>query len=236
MRKKTIDSADYIGRKFNRLTILKEVEPSVYGKVKTRNVLCRCDCGVEKIIDFSSILHGRSSSCGCYGRQWSKEHATKHGLGMISTRVKRPEYTTWLRMKSRCNNPNNPDYKHYGGRGISISPEWLTSFENFINDMGWKPFKGASIERIDVNGNYCKENCKWVSMRDQHINTRRTIRVDYDGKLYCLTELCKKLNISYDMIRHRMIDLKLSFEESLKYPKGYRFEELHKKLRNDGNI
>lgn len=219
MKRVRIDVNDYIGKKFNRLTILKETEPSKYAKTYTRNVLCKCDCGNEKIIDFSSILHGRSSSCGCFGREWSKKNATKHGLCMLSANKKHPDYTVWSKMKSRCLNPKLKDYKHYGGRGIKVCERW-NSFENFIADMGWRPSKGFSIERDDVNGDYCPENCRWIPVRKQNRNTRKTIMIDYKGEVYCLTELCLKLNVDYYMMRHRITDLKMDFEDAIKYPKG----------------
>jgi hypothetical protein len=220
---KRIDITEYVGRKFGRLTILKEGEPVKYDKTIMRKVLCKCDCGTEKEIDFNSIKGGKSTSCGCFNREHAKKIHTKHGMAMLETGVRHPDYCIWMKIKSRCLNPNDKSYKNYGGRGIQVCDRWKESFELFIKDMGWRPNKNYSIERINYDGNYCPENCKWIHKSEQTKNTRRVKLIEYNGSLYCLSDLCRLLKLSYSTMRHRVYDLKLPFEEAIKYPKHYKF-------------
>lgn len=221
---KRIDITQHIGEKFGRLTILKEGTAVKYGKTTMRKVWCRCDCGTEKEIDFNSIRCGRSTSCGCFNREHAKKLHTTHGKAMLETGVRHPDYCIWMKMKSRCLNPNDKSYSNYGGRGITVCDRWKESFEHFITDMGWRPNNRYSIERIDYNGDYCPENCRWVHKSEQTKNTRRVKLIDYNGSKYCLTELCKILELPYSTMRHRVYDLNIPFEEAIKYPQHYKFK------------
>lgn len=120
---------------------------------------------------FKSLIHhvksGGTKSCGCYNKQSAKERHTTHGL------TKHPLYNTWNDMKKRCYNPKYKNYIHYGGRGIKVYEEWKIDFLTFYNwaiQNGW--VKGLSIDRIDVNGNYEPDNCRWVTQEIQCRNTR----------------------------------------------------------------
>jgi hypothetical protein len=219
---KKLNIQEYIGLKYERLTILREGTSIKYGKTTMRKVWCKCDCGVEKEIDLNSIKRKKSTSCGCFSKEVAKENSTKHGLAMLSTGIKHPDYSIWTKLKHRCLNPNDKSYKHYGGRGIKICDRWINSFENFINDLGWRPSKNYSLERIDYNKDYCPENCKWILKSEQSKNCRRVKLIDYDNQKYCLTDLCKKLGLSYSTMRHRVYDLKMPFEEAIKYPQHYK--------------
>lgn len=222
---KRIDITEYIGKKFGRLTILKEGTSVKYGKTTMRKVLCKCDCGTEKEIDFNSVKGGKSTSCGCFNRENSKKIHTKHGMAMLKTGVRHPDYCIWMKMKSRCLNPNDKSYKNYGGRGIKVCDRWKESFESFIEDMGWRPNKNYSIERIKYNGDYCPENCKWIHKSEQSKNSRRVKLIEYNGNFYCLSDLCRLLKLPYSTMRHRIYDLKLPFEEAIKYPQHYKFKK-----------
>lgn len=221
---KKIDISQYISQKFGRLTILKEGTVIKYGKTTIRKVWCKCDCGIEKEIDFNSIKYGRSTSCGCFNREHARKLHTKHGMAMLKPGVRHPDYCIWMKMKSRCLNPNDKSYPNYGGRGIAVCERWKQSFELFIADMGWRPNNHYSIERIDYNGDYCPENCKWVHKSEQTKNTRRVKLIDYNGSKYCLTDLCKILELPYNTMRHRVYDLNIPFEEAIKYPQYYKFK------------
>lgn len=222
---KKLNIQEYIGKKYGRLTILKESGFVQYSKTKMRKVLCKCDCGKEKEIDLNSIKRGKSTSCGCFNKEFAKQNSTKHGMSMLYTGVKHPDYCIWTKLKSRCLNPKDKSYKHYGGRGIKICDRWLNSFENFINDLGWRPSKKYSLERIDYNKDYCPENCKWILKSEQSKNSRRVKLVEYQGYFHCLTDLCKQLNLPYSTMRHRVYDLKIPFNEAIKYPQHYKFKK-----------
>lgn len=147
------------GLRFGRLTAVDAAGKSRHGSSLWR---CLCDCGKEKIVPASSLLSGSTSSCGCL----RVETFTKHG------RSRTKEYNCWAEMKQRCHNPNNKEYHNYGGRGIVVCEYWLSGFENFLLDMGEAPSEDSSLDRIDVNKGYYKDNCRWTSVTVQRMNIR----------------------------------------------------------------
>jgi hypothetical protein len=126
---------------------------------------CECACGVEKIVRADALRSGATQSCGCWSSECTIIRATKHGLGVTK------EGAVWQAAKQRCYNPNHRGFKNYGGRGIGMSAEWYWSFEQFYKDMGPCP-SGLSLERMDNDGDYCKDNCKWATRTEQNRNTR----------------------------------------------------------------
>jgi hypothetical protein len=161
-----------IGQKFNRLTVIKEEEKLRYKTSTVRRFLCRCDCGNEKVIIGAHLRSGKIQSCGCYNvevaTERGKKQMTRHGNYYHSL------WQTYSGIIRRCYNEKREDYKWYGGRGIKVEDVWLgdEGFNNFVKDMGLKPDKFYSIDRINVDGDYGPENCKWSTPKEQANNRR----------------------------------------------------------------
>src|ERR1700723_2289660 len=136
--------------------------------------LYKCICGKEFEALINNINKGNTRSCGCLHKKIISENTKTHGM------TRTTEYNIWLNMKARCYNKNEPAYKNYGGRGITLCDRWLESFENFYKDMGNRPIK-HTIDRINNDGNYCKENCRWVTMLDQSHNKRNNRLLEVNG-------------------------------------------------------
>lgn len=143
------------GNKYGKLRVIEPVESDRHGKQRW---LCICDCGVECVKTTSGLRLGKMQSCGCH-------IYLKHGKSNTKT------YSVWEAMKQRCYNTNHKQYEYYGGRGITICPQWL-DFTVFLADMGEYP-PDMVIDRIDPNGNYNKENCRWTTRSESSYNTRK---------------------------------------------------------------
>jgi hypothetical protein len=166
---------DLIGRKIGHWTVIAQEGNTQRGDPWWR---CRCECGTEKLVRGSNLRSGQSISCGCYGsRQRVGEINKTHGE--TKTRL----YHTWKGMRARCLNPKNPGFNNYGGRGIQVCAEW----GSFIHFRKWAISSGyadnLTIERVDVNGNYCPENCTWIPKGNQSAN-RRFVQRAPDGELW----------------------------------------------------
>lgn len=160
---------DLTAQKFGSLTVLKRYGTSSEGGVTW---LCACDCGKETTVKSGNLRSGHTRSCGCFMKHRISETQATH------RQSHRRLYNVWASIKARCFNPNSTFFHHYGGRGISMCDEWVYSYQAFHDwamNNGYDPtaFKGqCTIDRVDVNGDYCPENCRWVDMKVQRHNRR----------------------------------------------------------------
>lgn len=166
------DKVNITGKKFGRLTVLKEVEPIMRPVGRSRRYLCKCECGNTKICLQYRLRNGGVKSCGCLVGTIVTENRLKHGH---SQNGGSRTYKTWSGMIQRCMNPDNDGFEYYGKRGITVCESWL-EFKNFLDDMGARP-KGTSLDRIDNSKGYSPDNCKWSTHKEQMNNTRSTLTV-----------------------------------------------------------
>lgn len=131
-------------------------------------------------------------------------------------------YNTYMNMLDRCYNPKSSGYQWYGARGISVCRRWRDSFLNFLEDMGERPI-AYTLDRIDSNGHYCRENCRWLDKKRQHLNKRSNILFTFQGETLCLSEWAERFGLSYNMVFKRVHNRKWSLEKALKtpYQRGY---------------
>jgi hypothetical protein len=195
--------AELAGQRFGRWTAVSYVG--------NRKWLCRCDCGTEKEVFTGSLTHGKSAGCiKCHpalGNQ--KTHGAKH------TRL----YNIWSGMKRRCENPLEPAYPRYGGRGISVCPEWR---DDFVTFQSWSLANGYranfTIDRESNDGNYDAGNCRWATYREQGRNRRNNIIVKWHGADVLLLDLAEAEGVSYDMLKQRVRRYGWSIERAVSEP------------------
>lgn len=194
---------DLTGQEFGRLKVLEYVGSKVIGKSSYGFWKCKCTCGNEVEVSTQSLKSGNTKSCGCLIKDSLKSRGT-HGVYYNELRGK------YKCIKSRCYDPNNEYYNDYGGRGITMCDRWLgdKGLDNFYNDMldGFQP--GLTIDRINVNGPYSPENCRWATREEQNYNKRSNVYVDYYGKKICLAELAKHFaktdGVNASVLSHRL--------------------------------
>lgn len=159
---------------------------SVFGRLTTieenrSHIKCLCECGNTSVVKRYHLISGNTRSCGCV-KKWVLGNS-KRTHGRANSRVKGyadRTYGIWQGMRQRCSNPKHSHYKSYGGRGVKVCEEWDNSFEKFVEDMGSAP-EGLSIDRIDVDGDYCQENCVWATAEEQALNFRRSTIYEIAG-------------------------------------------------------
>ena len=183
-----------LGEKWFRWTVLRSIEGS-----NPRKVMCRCDCGIEKAVNYSNLRRGLTKSCGCLWIEIARSQST-HG----ETRGHRvsPEYTAWAGMKDRCFRVTSPKFGDYGGRGITVCDRWRDSYEDFLADMGRRPSSKHSLDRIDVNGNYEPNNVRWATDHEQSRNKRNNVMLTVRGEQKVLRDWAAQLGSNRDVVRN----------------------------------
>ena len=170
---------DLTGQKFGRLTVIERAENDKNGRARWK---CICDCGNEIIVASYNLIKTITRSCGCL----SKDFPAHFVHGMHGTKI----YRTWNRIKGRCLDQNNNRYRNYGGRGIMICDEWLDfrKFYNYVSKLEHFNEEGYTLDRINNDGNYCPDNVRWATAKEQAHNKRNNIIVEYNGIPMTLTE------------------------------------------------
>lgn len=181
---------DLTGQRFGRLTVISRIENVGHNT----SWLCKCDCGNEKIVSGNNLRNGSTKSCGCIKNLGN----TKHSL--CNSRI----YRIYTNIHQRCYCKYSTIYKHYGGRGITICDEWKNDFLSFYS---WAINNGyadnLTIDRIDTNGNYEPDNCRWVTMKIQNYNRRSSLKFEHNGEVYNTKQLAEKTGLTESAIQHR---------------------------------
>ncbi len=189
---------EFPGSVFGRLTVLREQGRNAK---QNRLWLCRCECGTEITATTARLRNGNTKSCGCLSRDHAaakaRERNYRHGM------ARTVEYQTWKGMIQRCTNPAAPDFACYGGRGITVCRRWLEGFENFYADMGPRP-DGFSLDRIEVDGDYAPENCRWASNLRQQNNRRSNHFLTVAGKTQSIADWAREYGLSDATISGRI--------------------------------
>jgi len=181
------------GERFGRLVVMSAPD----GKTRT----CRCDCGTETTVLPCNLTSGNTSSCGCLRREEERTRGITHGATAGGTWSR--AYSVWHSMLQRCLNPNNPNWSRYGGRGITVCERWRSSFQAFLEDMG-EPPSGMSLNRVDNDGPYAKENCEWATDEAQARNKRGNRQLTFGGRTQPLAAWAEELGIPYYTLHARL--------------------------------
>lgn len=194
---------DLTGQVFGRLTVIERAEDYIQpnGKHKPR-WRCRCECGNEKIALASNLKRGITSSCGCFQKEGVSKRNYKHGGYANNEKL----FSVWCGMLKRCYGVTDPHYKDYGERGITVCDEWKDDYSKFREwglQNGYVENNNLSIDRIDVNGNYCPENCRWATPLTQQNNRRCCINITIGEETHTLKEWARIRNISYSTLYQR---------------------------------
>lgn len=184
-KKKQINNKDIFGK----WTVIEAYPKGEKGNRNPRS-LCKCECGLEKLVIRNSLKNGSNSMCRICS---NKTH------DMTKTKV----YTTWVDMKRRCFNKKTSRYHDYGGRGITVCDRWKHSFENFFEDMGERP-EGLTLDRKDNDKNYYKDNCRWATQKEQANNRSSNRLIDYNNQTKNLKQWSEYLGINYGTLKSRL--------------------------------
>ena len=197
---------DLTGRRFGRLVVIERAKKNKSGH---RRWLCRCDCGVEKVVTCSNIRRGDTTSCGCRHKENNSQRAVRHGH-TNATGLEGRTYRIWRNMLSRCINSKHPSWRYYGGLGVKVCPRWNPqeggSYEKFLSDMGVCPSEKHTIDK-DKKGNgmlYSKDNCCWLTVSEQCRYKRNNVYVVYNDQRMILKDAAKAAGVAYNTVRKRI--------------------------------
>lgn len=196
-----------LGQRSGRLLVV-EASLSVRGHAMWR---CLCDCGNYVDKKGSALGRGDSTSCGCLTTEKRSDNAKTHGLSQTKT------YWIWHNMKHRCADSDHPSWSNYGGRGITVCDRWLESVNNFIEDMGERP-TGKTLDRIDGDKGYYKENCQWITHKQNCNKKRNTPLIFFKGESLTVSGWAEKLGIKQTTLNMRLKSYKWSVEDALTKP------------------
>ena len=199
-----LPESEIIGRKNGKLTIESFSHKNEHGR---RIWNCRCECGNSIPLPHAHFV--KQVTCGCFDKDRPTERWKKHGMTHTS------EWSIWHGIRKRCLCPTDQAYPRYGGRGVGLCKEWTESFEAFYRDMGPRP-AGKTVDRIDNNKGYSKENCRWVDWKTQSRNKRTNHLLTVDGVTKCITEWAEQTGIRKDTLRRRIMVYGWTPEEAIK--------------------
>ena len=190
------------GQKFGRLTVLipeGHTRSKKTGKRKPgRTALCKCECGALVAPLIASLCNRDTKSCGCLSAEKTRERMRTHGNSYA------PEFGCWTQMRLRCTSPAHKDFPHYGAKGITVTPAWDVSFEQFVKDVGPRPTPAHTLDRWpNRDGNYEPGNVRWATPRQQSENRNCNVFVLLDGEELCLKAAARKLNFPYQRAKSR---------------------------------
>lgn len=205
-----IDDRDYrIGQKFGKLKLLSFKEMRNKSE-RIYNVIC--DCGNSSQASYNNMRIGNTTSCGCYSKEITSRSNKTHG------KSNQPIYNRYRAMMSRCYDSKSIQYKNYGERGILVDEDWHT-FEGFFSDMGYPPTPKHQIDRINNDGPYSRENCRWITAKENVKNSPKTLKLLYKGKEKTIRELSEEYNLNWKCLKKRL-SLGWDLETALKTPSG----------------
>lgn len=212
---------NHIGMRFGNLLVQEQIADYIVpgNGERMARYQCKCACGKKVDVNLTNLSSGRTKNCrACGGKLRSKTSRT-----FLHGKTNTPTFITWQAMKQRCMDENHSSYPRYGGRDIKVCDRWLNSFENFLEDMGERPSKNHSIDRIDVDGNYEPSNCRWVYKdkkgNDIQANNRRSnVYLTFKGKTQTISMWAREIGIDRGTIQRRL-NKGLSTGESLGFTK-----------------
>ena len=209
---------DLTGQRFGKLVVLdvgKYTRRERPGKttIHRRYWLCQCDCGNEAEVQTGSLTSGNTRTCGCSSADRLDGFRRTHGL----SGTYRYEYNAWSHMRHRCHNPLDIEYKNYGGRGIVVCERWRDDFPTFLADMGPRP-KNTTLDRMNNDAGYTPENCRWISLRENLRNMRKTRFLTFEGRTQSFMAWVEELGIKYITLYTRIYQRHWDIERALSTP------------------